>query len=959
MRIDPATRVVTVVSGAGPGTSAGGVTYDPADQRIYAHSNGTPRVFSYDAVTYAGPTINAAPTVSPNYGMTYNGTSLVLAPGAATGGTFYSYDPATGACTALFPSSLLGSLSLDDFVYVSLPQDDDYYSIRVTAGDLLTLATTTPGDGPGEFVNTLDPKIELYDPTGALVASDDNGAPDGRNALLSYTALASGTYDVRVTAAANLGEYVLSVAGATGGLSPFVVTGTNPADGSAMRNPPATITVDFNDGVLLTSLQASDLTVDGVAATGLSIVDGDTVTFNLPTVTGDGTHTVAVAAGAILDVQGTPIQAYTGHFTLDQTPPRVVASSIQEGDTLVAGGLTYVVQFSEPMLTANLDATDFSLQGTYLGVAYNPSSFSYDPTGTTLTIHYASLPEDRYTLTLLSADGRFEDAVGNNLDGEPLAWPIPPNQSGNGVEGGNFFVDFWMDAPDPRAFPTPLTAVAPNGSLIYDPSAGAVIGPVGDTDSFTISLDAGQTITALVDPGPGLQPTVTVRDPSGAIIATASAGAAGADAVAQTAAVSTAGAYTLTVGSLASTTGKYTVQVFLNAALEAESYDGAANNSASTAQNIDNSFISLGTGVSRGAVLGTADAAAGLLPAEVEPNNSISQANSAVANFAAYSGNLYDLGIKGTISSSTDADWFKLGSMDVGDVITLSESGSASSRGTLPDSYMYLYRYNNGSPILVASDDDSGPGLDSLIYRYSVTTADVYYAVADAYGSNTGTYDLGVWLENSGAPPATGGTLTSETEPNDSYSTANDASTSWRAVQYLSQTSGTITSGDLDYYAFQFTAGDLVTLNIASTSSFAPQGVAAQQQRHSHCSGGRQQQRAGPQLAHLCLPHSDDRDVLRRGWRLLRHRQLQCQRLPLHLDATAGSHCRRGLLFREPCRRRRGDPWIDGLGCRDNSPEPGECRGDDPGCRCHRRHEPDGSNQQLLRRFDRRCTMPT
>ena len=42
----------------------------------------------------------------------------------------------------------------------------------------------------------------VYDPAGTLVASDDNGAADGRNALLNYTALASGSYTIRVLAAA-------------------------------------------------------------------------------------------------------------------------------------------------------------------------------------------------------------------------------------------------------------------------------------------------------------------------------------------------------------------------------------------------------------------------------------------------------------------------------------------------------------------------------------------------------------------------------------------------------------------------------------------------------------------------------------------------------------------------------------------------------------------------------------
>ena len=87
----------------------------------------------------------------------------------------------------------------------------DYYLINVAApGSALAFSTSTPADGPGLFANLLDAKLELYDPSGTLVATDDNGASDGRNALLNYTATVSGNYVIRVLAAANSGEYVLS-----------------------------------------------------------------------------------------------------------------------------------------------------------------------------------------------------------------------------------------------------------------------------------------------------------------------------------------------------------------------------------------------------------------------------------------------------------------------------------------------------------------------------------------------------------------------------------------------------------------------------------------------------------------------------------------------------------------------------------------------------------------------------
>ena len=53
---------------------------------------------------------------------------------------------------------------------------------------------------------------------------------DGSNSQISYTALHTGTYYVRVSGAnSTSGEYTVSVQGATGGKPSFVVTTTNPA----------------------------------------------------------------------------------------------------------------------------------------------------------------------------------------------------------------------------------------------------------------------------------------------------------------------------------------------------------------------------------------------------------------------------------------------------------------------------------------------------------------------------------------------------------------------------------------------------------------------------------------------------------------------------------------------------------------------------------------------------------
>jgi hypothetical protein len=88
--------------------------------------------------------------------------------------------------------------------------NSDYFSVQLAGGATLNLATATPGGGPFEFSNLLDPRLELYDPSGNLVATDDNSASDGRNAVLSYTATTGGNYRILVASAGGTtGEYLL------------------------------------------------------------------------------------------------------------------------------------------------------------------------------------------------------------------------------------------------------------------------------------------------------------------------------------------------------------------------------------------------------------------------------------------------------------------------------------------------------------------------------------------------------------------------------------------------------------------------------------------------------------------------------------------------------------------------------------------------------------------------------
>ena len=213
------------------------------------------------------------------------------------------------------------------------------------------------------------------------------------------------------------------------------------------------------------------------------------------------------------------------------------------------------------------------------------------------------------------------------------------------------------------------------------------------------------------------------------------------------------------------------------------------------------------------------------LPNEIEPNNSLPTANFAADNFATHSGNLYHLGLKG--SFGTSEDWFQIGTLQVGDIITITASGAASFRGSAPslvNPAFELWRGNASANSLVASDLDSGPGQrDALSYRYPITDTDTYYVHSVNPGGQSGQngYDIAIWLEDNGAPPTTGGSFVYENEGagNNSLSSSNDASTSWRPVRFLAQTRGSITASDTDLFQYQLTAGDLLSVQIKSLST--------------------------------------------------------------------------------------------------------------------------------------------
>jgi hypothetical protein len=370
------------------------------------------------------------------------------------------------------------------------------------------------------------------------------------------------------------------------------VTTTVPAVGSVVSNQPTAFTVNVTEPIEPTSLQASDFTVNGIPATNVAYTPGTTTTtfsFSSSPVTTQGLQTMSIPAGAFNSAAaGDPVAAFTGTFRYDTLLLQVVATAPAVGGVFtLPSPFTYDVTFNEPIDPASVQPGDLQLSG----IAGSTVTAASVLPGNTTVRFTLNVPSEG-ALTASIPAGAITDVFGN---------------------AGAAFTGVYVVDIGTVAYPTPMLAKNPQGSLIYDPSIAGNIGFAGDTDSFTLAVDPAQTLTAIVTGSGGLQPSVELRNPDSNVIGSATAAAANQSAVLQTAPAATGGTYTFTVSGAGGTTGNYSLQVILNAARELEgTISGATNNTLGAAQNINGSFIRLQTSLAsaqRGAVNGFSDSA--------------------------------------------------------------------------------------------------------------------------------------------------------------------------------------------------------------------------------------------------------------------------------------------------------------------------------------------------------------
>ena len=200
------------------------------------------------------------------------------------------------------------------------------------------------------------------------------------------------------------------------------------------------------------------------------------------------------------------------------------------------------------------------------------------------------------------------------------------------------------------------------------------------------------------------------------------------------------------------------------------------------------------------------------------------------AEFGPVGGNVgfYLVTVAARVEPAADEDWFALGRLRAGDVVSVEQSAVASARGTLWDPLVELYRAGNdpANPQFVAFDNDGGSGVDALVLEQVLPADDQYFVRARSFSVHqTGSYTLSAWVQTRAGRPESpgdsGGAMENgESEPNAAPSSANPISNRWREVRYVASWADEIgPTTPEDVRTLDLRAGDVVTVLVDSTQA--------------------------------------------------------------------------------------------------------------------------------------------
>jgi hypothetical protein len=149
----------------------------------------------------------------------------------------------------------------------------------------------------------------------------------------------------------------------------FAVTTTTPACNSTINTQPTSFIVNLSDAALPSSVQASDFTVNNIAANSFALSNNNqtiTFTFSSSPVT-LGSNTMHIAAGAILrNSDSQPIFEFQCTFCYAITPLQVTTTVPPVSGTFsppAPGNYQYDVNFNQAVDPASVQTSDLTLTG--------------------------------------------------------------------------------------------------------------------------------------------------------------------------------------------------------------------------------------------------------------------------------------------------------------------------------------------------------------------------------------------------------------------------------------------------------------------------------------------------------------------------------------------------------------------------------------------------------------------
>lgn len=323
------------------------------------------------------------------------------------------------------------------------------------------------------------------------------------------------------------------------------VRGSDPAPETVSDARPVDFDIRFSATLDPVTVQPGDFTVNGVPADTVSLPEPNLARFSYlrSPVTAEGVYSMSLPSGAVARLSdGEEVYAWSAVFYHDRVPLMVASLEPADGSVVTLPLTAITMIFNQALDPASVSPGALALsQGRVV------SAELLDPNTVRYRINNAAAKAE---LSGELARGGVRDTLG--IPGEAVRF--------------TFEADYGE-----VAWPRSFYELDPGGAQVFaTPTVPARINPAGDTDTFVLELDPGEGLSAWIVPGPGLAPTLELRDASANLVARVD-GLPGVRTRLPFRPVA-GGRHTLTVSG-GDSTGGYAVGVLLNAASAAGARD--------------------------------------------------------------------------------------------------------------------------------------------------------------------------------------------------------------------------------------------------------------------------------------------------------------------------------------------------------------------------------------------------